>query len=85
MQLLRASQARPPSPEAVNPWPSFVAALLTLPKFSNCISAHRGGRINITLRVAEAEQEKVLDAISGQAGLQVLHVQGAEVSDHPCQ
>jgi acetoin utilization protein AcuB len=36
--------------------------------------ADRGGRINITLRVEGAGQEKVLDAISGQARLQVLHV-----------
>jgi acetoin utilization protein AcuB len=47
--------------------------------------ADRGGRINITLRVQGAGQEKVLDAISGQAGLQVLHVWGAEGSGHPCQ
>jgi acetoin utilization protein AcuB len=47
--------------------------------------ADRGGRINITLRVEGAGQEKVLDAISGQAGLQVLHVWGAEGSGHPCQ
>ena len=47
--------------------------------------ADRGGRINITLRVEGARQEKVLDAISGQAGLQVLHVWGAEGSGHPCQ
>jgi acetoin utilization protein AcuB len=47
--------------------------------------ADRGGRINITLRVEGARQEKVLDTISGQAGLQVLHVWGAEGSGHPCQ
>jgi acetoin utilization protein AcuB len=47
--------------------------------------ADRGGRINITLRVEGGGQEKVLDAISGQAGLQVLHVWGAEGSGHPCQ
>jgi acetoin utilization protein AcuB len=47
--------------------------------------ADRGGQINITLRVEGTRQEKVLDAISGQAGLQVLHVWGAEGSGHPCQ
>ena len=38
--------------------------------------ADRGGRINITLRVQGARQETVLDAVSDQAGLQVLHVWG---------
>ncbi|NIV30230.1 MAG: CBS domain-containing protein [Anaerolineae bacterium] len=46
--------------------------------------ADRGGRINITLRVEGAVPEKVLNAISGQVGLQVLHVWGAEGAGHPC-
>jgi hypothetical protein len=45
MQLLRASQARPPWLEAASRWLSFDAALRTLPKSSNRISAYRVGVI----------------------------------------
>ena len=41
-------------------------------------SANQPGQINITLRVEGADREAVLDVVSGQAGLEVLHVWGSE-------
>lgn len=40
--------------------------------------AERPERINITLRVEGASRDEVLEAISGQAGLEVLHVWSGE-------
>nr|HID13639.1 CBS domain-containing protein [Anaerolineae bacterium] len=41
-------------------------------------AADRPERINITLRVEGANRGTVLEAVSGQAGLEVLHVWGSE-------
>ena len=41
-------------------------------------SADQHGRINITLRVEGVSRRAILDAISGQSGLAVLHVWGGE-------
>jgi acetoin utilization protein AcuB len=43
-------------------------------------SADQHERINITLRVERVNRGTVLDAVSGQAGLEVLHVWGGEGS-----
>lgn len=40
--------------------------------------ADQPGRINITLRVEGTSRETVLEAVSSQAGLEVLHVWGGE-------